>query len=184
MSTPVKRRSIPLISREGSVRPHESWRARTPAARDVIAGLDRLDEARDVLGRVLEVAVHRDDDPAAGTGQPGVHRRVLARVPLEPHRAHARVAGVDRLEHREAAVGRSVVDVDHLVRAAESLERGREPPVQLVKRRALLEQRHDDGELGPWAGLGDALGHAQRLGHRRAERTPVGWREWPGRAVR
>ena len=79
MATPVKRRSIPLISRDGSVRPQESWRARAAAARDVVAGLDGLDEARDVLGRVLEVAVHRHDDRAAGPDEPGVHRRVLAR---------------------------------------------------------------------------------------------------------
>jgi len=33
MSTPVKRRSMPLIIRDGTVRPHESWRApRRPLA--------------------------------------------------------------------------------------------------------------------------------------------------------
>ena len=33
IATPVKRRSIPLISRDGNVRPHESWRAtRVPLA--------------------------------------------------------------------------------------------------------------------------------------------------------
>ncbi len=33
MATPVNRRSMPLMSRDGSVRPHESWRAaRRPLA--------------------------------------------------------------------------------------------------------------------------------------------------------
>ena len=51
-----------------------------PAAGDVDAGLDRGDEPRDVLRRVLEVAVHRHDDLAAGANEPRVHRRMLAEV--------------------------------------------------------------------------------------------------------
>ncbi len=85
------------------------------AARDVRAGLDRRDEARDVLRRVLEVAVHRHDDLAARAREPGVHRGVLAEVALEADGAHARVGLVQALEHGEAAVRRAVVDEDQLV---------------------------------------------------------------------
>ena len=60
-----------------------------PPARHVGARLDRGDQARDVFGLVLEVAVHRHDDVAAGTREPGVHRGVLAEVPLEAHGVHA-----------------------------------------------------------------------------------------------
>ena len=63
-----------------------------PPARDVVARLHRLDEARHVLRRVLQVAVHRHDDRSARPREPGVHRRVLTRVPLQPDGAHARVA--------------------------------------------------------------------------------------------
>ena len=101
MSTPVKRRSMPLITREGSVRPQESRRAFARPARDVGAGLDRRDEPREVLGRVLEVAVHRHEDLAARPDEPRVHRRVLAEVPLEADGADPPVGGVQALELRE-----------------------------------------------------------------------------------
>ena len=118
------------------------------AARDVVPRLDRLDEPRNVLGRVLQIAVHRHDDPAARAGEPRVHGRMLADVALEPHGADVRVAVVDPLERRERPVGRAVVDVEHLVRPAERRERRRQAPVELLERRAFLEERHDDGELG------------------------------------
>ena len=47
----------------------------------------------------------------AGPGEPRVHRRVLAEVPLEPHGPDAPVGRVEALEHRERPVGRAVVDV-------------------------------------------------------------------------
>ena len=52
-----------------------------------------------------------------------MHRRMLADVPLEAHRTDVRVAVVDPLERGERPVGRAVVDVEHLVRPAERLER-------------------------------------------------------------
>ena len=45
-------------------------------------------------GRVLEVAVHRDHDLAAGARDAGVHRRVLAVVAIERHHPQARVGVV------------------------------------------------------------------------------------------
>ena len=89
----MKRRSIPLITRDGSVRPQESRRA-FRAARDVRALLDCRDQPRQVLGRVLEVAVHRHEDLAARANEPGVHRGVLAEVPLQADDADTVVGGV------------------------------------------------------------------------------------------
>ena len=65
MSTRVNRRSIPLMRRDGSVRPQESSRDVAAPACDVIARSDGLDELGDVLRLVLEVAVHRHDHLAA-----------------------------------------------------------------------------------------------------------------------
>jgi hypothetical protein len=145
----------------------------TATARDVIAGLDGLDERGDVLGRILEIAVHGHDDRAPRPGETGVHRGMLAGVPLQAHRADTRVVGVDPLERRERAVGRAVVDVEDLVRAPERLERRREALLELVERRDLVVQRHDDRELGPPGRLLGVLGSAQRLRprHRPRERT-------------
>ena len=93
-----------------------------PAARHVVARVDRGDELRDVLREVLEVAVHRHDDLAAGPAEAGVHRGVLAEVPLEADHPHARVGCVQALERGERAVGGAVVDVDELERPAELVE--------------------------------------------------------------
>ena len=153
--TPVKRRSMPLIRREGSVRPQESRRAlRRPLATSY-AALDGGEQAGDVLGRVLEVAVHRHDDLAARPREPRVHGRVLAEVPLEPDGAHAGVAGVQALELGERPVRRPVVDEDQLVRPAERVERRDRAAVELVQRADLVEERDDDRELRSGAGLGD-----------------------------
>jgi hypothetical protein len=96
IATPVKRRSIPLISRDGSVRPHESRRA-CAAARDV----EPDSTAATSLGcprAVLEVAVHRHDDLAARRDEARVHRRVLAEVALQRTPRHARVGRVQPLD--------------------------------------------------------------------------------------
>jgi hypothetical protein len=144
------------------------------AACDVVSRLDRLDEPRDVLGRVLQIAVHRHDDPAARAGEPRMHGRMLADIALEPHSADVRVAVVDPLERRERPVRRPVVDVEHLVRPAERRQGRRQAPLQLLERRALLEERHDDGELGHASRV--ALPHRGfahvRLAHREPEGTP------------
>src|SRR5205807_5743007 len=66
---------------------------RGPApARDVRTPFDGCDEARNVLGRVLEVAVHRHENLAPGAGETGVHRGMLTEVPLEAHGPEALVA--------------------------------------------------------------------------------------------
>src|SRR4029079_9842150 len=64
------------------------------SARNVVAGVDRLAEWRDALGRVLQVAVHRNDDVPACPRQPGMHRGMLAEVALEADGAHAYVGCV------------------------------------------------------------------------------------------
>ena len=128
------------MTRLGSVRPGRVAARDAPARRDVDA-VERLEQPRDVLRLVLQVAVHRHDAVAARPREAGVHRRVLAEVPLEPDDAHARISLVDRAQRRERAVGRAVVDEDRLPVAA--VERRRDAAVQLLDG-ALLVQHRDD----------------------------------------
>ena len=114
------------------------------AAGDVGAGLDRLDEPRQVLGLVLEVAVHRHEDLAARADEPGVHGRVLPEVALEADRAHAPVRRVDALELGERRVGRAVVDEDELERATRGVESGGGPLVELPDVLALVVDGNHD----------------------------------------
>src|SRR6185312_856142 len=115
-----------------------------PPARDVVARLNRLDEPRDVLRSVLQVAVHRHDDVAAPTRKPGMHRGMLAEVAFEPNRADTRIAAVQALERGKRPVRRAVVDEDELERPRAWLERGDRPPVELVDGGGLVIQRDDD----------------------------------------
>ena len=96
----VKRRSMPLISRDGSVRPHESRRAtRRPLATSTPASTaaSSLGMSSGWFWRSPSIVTI---DRAARAREPGVHRRVLAEVALEPDGADARVAVVQRARAR------------------------------------------------------------------------------------
>ena len=121
----------------------------TPPAGHVGAGVHGRHELRDVLGRVLEVAVHRHDDVAPRPREARVHGRMLAEVPAEANGPHAVVACVEALELGERAVGRPVVHEDDLVRPARCVERRDRAAVQLVERRRLVVERDDDRDIRP-----------------------------------
>src|SRR5205085_898800 len=73
------------------------------AARGDVGALERGHQLRDVLRLVLQVAVHRHDRVAPRAGEPRVHRGVLAEVPLQAHRPHAGVGGVESRERGQRA---------------------------------------------------------------------------------
>ena len=145
---------MPLISRDGSVRPHVSLAHGAAPTGDVPTGVDRLDEARDVLGRVLQVTVHGDDDVAPCPHDPRVHGGVLAEVPLQPDGVDARIPVMEALERGKRPVRRAVVDEHDLERAAQPCQRQNRPSVELVDRLDLVEQRDDDRDLRPRLTLG------------------------------
>ena len=117
----------------------------TASAGDVRAGVDGGEELRDVLGLVLEVTVHRDEDVAAGAREAGVHRRMLAEVAREADGADARIAFVERAEPVEGVVAGAVVDDEELEGPA--VDGGDGPLVELVDRPLLVQHRHDDRQL-------------------------------------
>ncbi len=118
------------------------------SARHVRPVLDRCDQAREVLGRVLEVAVHRHEDLAPRANEPRVHRGVLAEVLLQADDADSVVGGVYPLELREGRVGRAVVDEDQLEAAARRVERLDRPLVQLAQAGTLVVDRDHDRDRG------------------------------------
>ena len=82
------------------------------------------DELGDLLGRVLEIGVEREDVFAVRRREAGEDGHVLPRVPHELDHLHD--AGILRrrlLEDLERTVARAVVREDDLVRAAEARER-------------------------------------------------------------
>src|SRR5262245_27228523 len=98
----------------------------SPYADDVSDALDGLDYLRNFARIVLQVAVRRHDDSAAGMVEPGREGRCLPEVPSE---ADDRQMRIDRLQPREcleALVGAAIVDDDALVRACPGAQRVRQ----------------------------------------------------------
>jgi hypothetical protein len=111
----------------------------TPSTRHVGAPVHRRHELRDVLGHVLKVTVHRDDDIAARPREARVHGRMLTEVAAEADGPHALVTSVEPLELGERAVGRPVVHKDDLVGPLYGVERRDRAAVELVERGGLVE---------------------------------------------
>ncbi len=99
-----------------------------PSADDVVTGVDRIEQARNFLGGILQVGVERHYDIAAALAKPGQQGRMLSEIAGELDDAHARVGRGKLTEHRERIVGRAVVDEDHLEFAITSVDNGNEPP--------------------------------------------------------
>ena len=86
-----------------------------PSGHQVIAIRERRREGGDLGRVVLAVAVHGDEDVAAGGGEAMGKRRRLAEVAAQLDDAHV-VPGLGQLlHHGEGSVARSVVDEDDLV---------------------------------------------------------------------
>ncbi len=118
-----------------------------PAAGDIVAFLDFFKQRRDVLGRVLKIAVERDDHLALRLVKSGGERRRLPEIPAQPDHFETRV-GLDQVRQQiEAAVYGRVVDEDDLVRLVDSLEDRRQAVIQRKNRRLLIMNRNDDGKI-------------------------------------
>ena len=111
---------------------------------EVEALVELREQARDLGGVVLEVAVDRDDDVAGRLGEAGIERRRLAEVAPQADDAHVVVGVVEPRERAEGAVGRAVVDEDRLPGRPSAVERGGELVVE--QRDALLLVVHGDDD--------------------------------------
>jgi hypothetical protein len=113
-----------------------------PRAHDqVVPGVERLDESRQLVQRVGLVRVPHDDVAAARLRQPS---EVRAPVPA------ARLGhdgGAVRGRYLGRAVGRAVVDDDHLTGTARGLDALPCLVDHCADRALLVEARNDDGDL-------------------------------------
>ena len=123
---------------------------RAPCVDDVEPRQVDVDEPGDLLGRILQVAVHHDDDVPGGVVERGGQRRLVAEVPGEGQADDAGVGSGGGGDQLEGGVRAAVVDEDDLVGAAgEPVEHGRETPEELGKDFFLVEERdrHRDARL-------------------------------------
>src|SRR3989442_860685 len=92
---------------------------RAPAADDVVALFYFGDKGRDLFRIVLQVAVHGDDNVAAGGVEARLQRRRLAEVPAQGDNLDARIALINFVECPRCLVLAAVVDEDDFVRLAQ-----------------------------------------------------------------
>ena len=135
---------------------------RLPARDEVEPLVELREELRDLGGIVLEVGVDRDHDVALGLEEAGLERDGLPEVAAQVHDDDVRRLVVELGEHAGAAVGRAVVDEDHLERLVPGFECGGDLPVELLQRVLLVEERDDDRD------------HARRVQRGEVGVSPVG----------
>ena len=152
-----------------------------PARDQVMAGVERLEEAGDFVRVILQVGIHRDDD-VAGTGADADHQgRRLAEIAPQPDRLNRRVAFRKLGHHGPGLVAAAVVD-EHDVAQGKAAARTDFDHAghQQGQRFFLVLGRHDDAERAaaqaspaarPGAVLGMLIGSrpgARRRGDSRA----------------
>ena len=108
-----------------------------------------LEEARDGLGRILQVAVHDDCDIARDVLQDRGEGGLVPEVAGQRDRDEAPVPAGGRLDDGPGAVGAAVVDQHHLMPAS---GQGVDDPPQtleeLREHRFFVEERDADGDTG------------------------------------
>nr|WP_205699846.1 hypothetical protein [Conexibacter sp. SYSU D00693] len=107
----------------------------------------RLQEARDVVGVVLEVGVLDDDEVARGGGEALADRGALAAVDVAADDLDPRVPGGELLQDAQGAVGRGVVDDDELT--LDRTGRLEQPGEDGGEVALLVEDRDDDAQARP-----------------------------------
>ena len=118
-----------------------------PAADDVVALVELLEQPPDVGRVVLEVAVHRDDDSPRAWSKPAAIAAVWPKF-RRSWTSEPPVARGERGELRVGAVAAAVVDDDDLVRAPELVERVDELASSGSTFVLLVVDRDDDRQLG------------------------------------
>lgn len=120
---------------------------------DLAALLPGVDHVRDHFGRVLKIAVDKDDAIAARVVDAGGDGGLVAEVSGEIENFDAWIFSVNLPKHFERAVAAAVVDANQFPRIADGIQGGGHPLAKLGKIVFLVEDGDDDG---------DHVGHDKR----------------------
>ena len=116
-----------------------------PAADDVVALFELGEEVGDLVGIVLEIAVHGEDEVPLGVVEAGGEGGGLAEVAAKLDDENAAVYGGDLFQQAVGAVAGSVVDEDQFKRLADLLHYGFEAIVEGGDVFFFVMERNDDG---------------------------------------
>jgi hypothetical protein len=118
----------------------------------VEAGVDLLEQQRDVGRIVLQVTVHRDQHFAVRMLDARRHRGRLAVVATELDDTQPRIVPRQRGRNRHRVVLAAVVDENHLERPPQLLERSHDRLVQRPHAFLFVVERHDDRQVDRMGG--------------------------------
>jgi len=105
-------------------------------------------EPRDLLGPVLQVAVHHHHPVPVAVVESRGDAVVLAEIAAELDAFHPRVPAREALDDLPRAVAPAVLDHDDLEILRDARERGEKPAVELLEAALGAVDRRDDGEVG------------------------------------
>src|SRR5690606_29325834 len=102
-----------------------------------------LDERRNGLGRMLQIAIHDHGGGAYRIAQARSNGDFLAKITAEYDGLESRIACVERHEHRRGAIFRPVVDEDDFPWPPETTKR-RDESIQQARQAALFVEHGND----------------------------------------
>ncbi len=124
-----------------------------PSGDDVVALVELFHEGGNVVGIVLKIAVHGEDELAGGVVETGGERRGLAEVPAQLDHEDAAVDRGDLFEQFVGAVPGAVVNKHHLKAVGHLFHYLLQAGVQYGDVFFLIVKRNDDGEFRHGIGL-------------------------------
>ena len=118
-----------------------------PAADDVVTLAQLVEEQRNVVGIVLQIAVHRDDVFALSVVKARGERRGLPEVAAQLYHHNAAIDTGDLLQQPEGVVAAAVIHKHQLERLAGCFHDRLQPVVQLGDVFFFVVEGYDDGIL-------------------------------------
>src|SRR4051812_10238706 len=144
-----------------------------PSADDVVSLFQLLQKQRDVVGIVLQVAIHGDDVLTASIVEAGRQSRCLPEVAAQLDDDHAAVYSSDLVQVKEGLVAAAVVYKDQLEAFAGRLHHVLEAVVELGDVLFLVVKRHNDREPQRRNGLLRSHGNRAQLYLRNRQTFPT-----------
>src|SRR5258708_22881684 len=138
----------PVCDARGQAAHHEIVDALlAPSADQIVTLLQLFEECRNIVGIVLQIAIHGDDELALSVGKTGRQRGCLPEVAPQTHHHHPAVDGHDLAQQFVGAVDAAVIHKDQFEGISGGLHNGLEPVVQRGYAFLLIVERNDNGIL-------------------------------------
>ena len=113
-----------------------------------MAAIHRGEHVGNILGRILEIGVNRDNAPPPQVFEAGHDGDVLSEIRVEQDHTGDEGPALELLpEQRRRAILAAVVDEDDFVRKAQGVERSIETVKELRERLLLVVDGYDDRDV-------------------------------------